>query len=276
MSTTQLKISALFWHTNIPPSEYELLVAEGDQIPIIQCNYSRNKYLYIVAWVYLNYSVRNSDLENFALEETDVAQISRFIERLQYLQRIVMNGMTHHQSNILYIDRLVNNRQPQNQERTLLWNNNRRRRIIDFNNYHYDPAALGVLNFNNKFKFVIEEVGNSNDFAKEQLTECPICYESISESCVIMGCKHSTCSGCFISYLKTRKSDSICCSLCRANIISVKTYDNEFIPHLKKYSSMTGDCNNNNDDDSIHDPEIQTPHIPEVFDEGDNIVINFV
>lgn len=257
MTMIQLKISALFWHISIPPHEHQHLLTEGDQIPLIQCNYSRDKYVYIVAWLYLNYAVRNSAVENFEIEDTSVARMFIFIERLRYLQRIVINGMSHPQSNNLYIERVVNNRQID--YHGALLHPDRRPRIIDFNHLQYNQAT--VHRFNNKFKFIIEELGNSCDFAKEQLTDCPICYESIGESCIILGCKHATCSGCFISYLKTRKTHDICCSLCRADIVSVKTYNNQCITDLKKYNIS---CNEN------------PPHVPEVFDEGENIVINLV
>ena len=87
--------------------------------------------------------------------------------------------------------------------------------------------------------------------------------------------------------MKSRKIHEINCSLCRADILTVKTYDKELIPDLE--------CYTNNAYPEIQmppqqqqlpdaDPEIQMPvpaaalphYVPEIFDEGDNVVINFV
>jgi hypothetical protein len=268
LTHNEVKIAALFWHTTIPSADYELLVLDGETVPVIECNYTKEKYVYIVLWLYLNYAFSNSGPENLSIGNTSMERIGLFIERLEYLKRIVVDGMSNMQSTNLYVENVIasgNSRIPVPVD---LFQFPRR---IDFDNYQYDSAAFGFgsgfarnNDFNNKFEFNIEEVGDSTDFAKIPVEDCPICYETLTESCVELGCTHITCSGCFILYLKSRKSAEICCSLCRADILTVKTYDKELIPDLECYSNSV-----------IHKPAPE-PHVPERFEDGDNIVINLV
>jgi hypothetical protein len=269
MNHNELKIAALFWHTSIPSDEYEVLLIEGETIPPIQSNYSREKYYYIVLWLYLDRAFSSSNQPAIlSVPAIGMERVEQYLERLDYLRRIVIEGMSVIESSTLYADifrRRIINRRSIFQSPQPSFNLQRR---IDF-----DAAAFGFItnhNFNNKFEFNIEELGDSSDFAKEPVADCPICYETLTESCVKLGCNHVTCSGCFILYLKTRKSADICCSLCRADILTVKTYDKELIPDLNNYSNRVN---------TKPEPEIQNqdvPHVPERFEDGDNIVINFV
>lgn len=260
LNHSELKIAALFWHTSIPSAEYEMLLLEGDVIPVIQCNFSRDKFLYIVLWLYLDYAYSNNEPAILSLPDIGMNRIGLFLERLEFLRRIVIDGMNVMRSLTIYSSVIRENAV----HRSRFQSPQPFPRRIDF-----DSAAFGYAqrHFNNKFEFNIEELGDSSDFAKTPDTDCPICYETLTESCVKLGCNHVTCSGCFILYLKTRNTPNICCSLCRADILTVKTYDKELIPDLKHYTNV--------DDKPIEDVP-RVPHVPERFDEGDNVVINFV
>ena len=308
MPLIELKIAALFWHTTIPAADYESLLLDGDSIPVIQCNYARDKYFYIVLWLYLDYTFSTGRPAIVSAQHTSMERISIFLERLEFLRRIVIEGMTVIEASNLFrnsirFTRLAYVRRNVTEDMTHMQSADSYRNVIrtsdggnsiprprfqsptpvyvprriDFDNYQYDPAALGFTNynalssyqFNNKFEFIIEELGDSSDFAKEPNTDCPICYDTLTTACVKLGCAHHICSGCFILYLKTRNNPNICCSLCRADILSVKTYDEELIPDLRKYSTQP-----------VVDPEpeiqMPEPHVPERFEDGDNIIINLV
>jgi hypothetical protein len=284
MPLVELKIAALFWHTSMSPEEYHnLIINDAPLLPAIECNYTRDKYLYIVLWLYLDYAFSNCHPDSFT-RRANMQQIGNFIERLEYLRRIVIDGMTNVESTRLYINNIMMQR-------------GEFRYYNYFNNYQYESsvydlsAVFGSVvannNVNIKFEFNIEEVGNSIDFAKIPVADCPICYETLTKSCVELGCTHITCGGCFILYLKSRKIHEINCSLCRADILTVKTYDKELIPDLECYTNNAyPEIQMPLDQQQLPDadPEIQMPvpaaalphYVPEIFDEGDNVVINFV
>jgi hypothetical protein len=144
-------------------------------------------------------------------------------------------------------------------------------------NLNYDPALYGNAYAQqqisgtrkiNQFSFAIEQ-GTAADFKKdvrmdegESHSDCPICYENITEACVVLGCTHHVCASCFVTYLNTR-NHAVNCVVCRATIQTVKTYDEEFMDTLKTFVSPE-------DKDDLE----KAPHVPERFEDGDNIVIN--
>ena len=56
--------------------------------------------------------------------------------------------------------------------------------------------------------------------------ECSICLEEI-EQCkfVKLNCNHAFCKGCVIKTIKTNKSSTLCCALCRSEISSITAGD---------------------------------------------------
>jgi len=104
MTHNELKIAALFWHTTIPSAEYENLLLEENAIPLIQCNYSREKYLHIVMWLYLDYAFSHCQPAILSAPQSGMYRVGNFIERLEYLHRIVIEGMNVRDSYQLYMD----------------------------------------------------------------------------------------------------------------------------------------------------------------------------
>jgi hypothetical protein len=258
-----IKIACMHWHNTISPELYRNLLDQTNTIPEIRCNFNREKYSYIALWLYLSDAFYNIDEEDLIYEHGEYI-VMCFKERLEYLRRIVIRGMSHHQSYNLYLQYILNDNQL-NLDGVRV-------------NLNYDSALYGNAYAHSntgidkikQFSFAIEQ-GTVADFKKdvrmdegENHSDCPICYENITEACVVLGCTHHVCASCFVTYLNTR-NHAINCVVCRASIQKVKTYDEEFMDKLKTYVSP-------NDEDDLEN----THHVPERFEDGDNIVINLV
>ena len=264
MSTDKIKIACIHWHNTVSPVLYQTMLDSHNTIPEIRCNFNREKYRFIAMWLYLVTAYYISDQED-VIPLNGYLNTQRFQERLEYLRRIVINGMSPYQSFNIYVEFIINMGQ--------LDLNEVRRNYYDLASYGYSNSLLyeEEVSKTKKFSFIIEQ-GDAEDFKKdirideeESHTDCPICYENITNSCVVLGCKHNQCTDCFVTYLKSRQNTTISCAICRANICRIKTYNQKCTDTLNAF---------------IHAPEkeeeLVISHIPERFEDGDNIVINLV
>jgi hypothetical protein len=272
MDIQQIKIACMYWHTTISAELYSNLLNQTNTIPEIFANFNITKYRHIALWLYLTDAFDNMTEEDL-VQNNGISSVECFKERIEYLRRIVIDGMSESESYDVYLDFILNDR--------IRYLNEVSRRL------HYDVAAVGFANpyiyggeqvkfiNQNQFSFHIEQV-DPKDFKKDvfgneevhTLPDCPICYENITSSCVVLGCNHNLCSGCFVTYLKSR-TNNINCAICRASIIKVKTYTEECATKLKPFIRV-------DDESASSAAAVADAHVPERFEDGDNIVINLV
>lgn len=267
MHVNQIKIACIHWHNTISPELYDALSSMPNTIPQIRCNFSREKYIFIVMWLYLKIAHCITP-EEHVIYENGYSITECFRERLEYLRRIVIFGMSEYDSYDIYLEFILEDR-----DRYL----NAVSRRIDFDSVAFGFSSPSVfeeqhVSKTKKYSFLIEQ-GDADDFKKDiymdeegSYVDCPICYEKITPSCVVLGCKHNVCTECFVGYLNSRNS-AVTCAICRADIANVKTYDEEFVDKLKSYT---------NAEDNYAEKLIHEEHVPERFEDGDNIVINLV
>lgn len=273
MNVNQLKIACMHWHNTISPAMYTTLLSTTDTIPEIRCDFIKEKYVFIAMWLYLSDAFYSS-VENMLIIDNGFTRVFWFKERIAYLHRIVMRGMSPQQSRVLYLEFIINRRQEFVDDVT--------RRI------NADPGSFGIINAGivnnanpNKYSFIIEQVVDLEDCKEcqdKEVDDCPICYETLTSKRVVMGCNHSMCTGCFANYLDSRSKSnakSICCAICRGDILITKTYSEECTQKLNVFQ-IGYVCSSTNGKEEINGSGPHPPHIPERFEDGENIVINLV
>ena len=98
------------------------------------------------------------------------------------------------------------------------------------NFFHLLSTISYIEIFVNDYEEIIREplvyVFESSDFTGEQISDCPVCYESINvENAIQFNCKHTLCNGCFLKYNFILERDSNAaptCAICRTTIHTLK------------------------------------------------------
>ena len=233
LTINKIKVACMFWHNTISPELYSNLLEQTNTIPEIRATFTRDKYRHIAKWLYLTDAFDNMNEEDL-VRDNGIYGVECFKERIEYLRRIVIQGMSEYDSYEVYLDFILNDRQRYLNEVSLSHN-------VQFNlveSYGFSRPYYSMRQpdpqVTKKFSFLIEhEKADSEE--EDSIQSCPVCYDDHTKSsCVMLGCNHSLCVTCFVGYLKSRNSD-IHCSICRADILNAKIYNSAQMDTLKAF-----------------------------------------